>query len=221
VEAGTFLVVAKDPALVRASFGLADSVVVGVIGGWPSLNDAGSGGVPADRVRLLDAGGEPCDAVPYRGESSVRGGSLERLSVDLPSDYAGSWAESVDSRRGTPGRDNSMKAPGSMSAAPGALLIAGARVLRRRGGEALPVVLRLTAAARGRRLTVRVHDLLGRPLRTLVEGQRFDSEGAFLWDGRDERGVPVPPGLYVIRADALPEEGAAARASSVPMAVAR
>ena len=221
VEAGTFLVVAKDPALVRTSFGLADSAVVGVIGGWPSLNDAGSGGMPADRVRLLEADGTPCDAVPYRGESSARGGSLERLSVDLPSDAAGSWAESVDPRRGTPGRENSMKAPGSMAAAPGALLVAGARVLRRRGGEAAPVVLRVTAAARGRRLTVRVHDLLGRPLRTLADGQRFDSEGAFLWDGRDERGEPVPPGLYVIRAEALPEEGAVARASSVPMAVAR
>jgi flagellar hook assembly protein FlgD len=112
-----------------------------------------------------------------------------------------------------------MKAPGSMLAARGALLTAGARVLSRRGGEAVPVVLRLTAVARGRRLTVRVHDLLGRPLRTLVEGQRFDSEGAFLWDGRDERGAPVPPGLYVIRADALPEDGVPARASSVPLAV--
>jgi hypothetical protein len=219
-KAGSLLVVAKDPARVRASFALADTMVVGVIGGWPSFNDAGSGGLPADRVRLLEAGGAPCDAVPYRGESSARGGSLERLSVDLPSNAAGSWAESVDTRRGTPGRDNSMKAPGSMAAARDALLIAGARVLRRRGGEAVPVVLRLTAAARGRRLTVRVHDLLGRPLRTLVEGQRFGSEGAFLWDGRDERGAPVPPGLYVIRAEALPEEGASARASSLPLAVA-
>jgi len=218
--AGSFLVVAKDPALVRGSFALADTMVVGVIGGWPSLNDAGAGGLPADRVRVLEADGTPCDAVPYRGESSARGGSLERLSVDLPSDAAGTWAESIDPRRGTPGRENSMKAPGSMAAARDALLVAGARVLRRRGGEAVPVVLRLTAAARGRRLTVRVHDLLGRPLRTLVEGQRFDSEGSFLWDGRDERGAPVPPGLYVIRAEALPEEGASARASSVPMAVA-
>ena len=221
MEAGSFLVVAKDPASVRATFALADSVVAGVIGGWPSLNDAGSGGAPADHVRLLDDRGTPYDAVPYRGESSARGGSLERLSVDLPSDAAGTWAESVDPRRGTPGRDNSMKAPASTAAARNALLVAGARVLRRHGGDAEPVVLRLTAAARGRRLTVRVHDLLGRPLRTLVEGQRFASEGAFLWDGRDERGAPVPPGLYVIRADALPEAGAAARATSLPMGVER
>ena len=218
--AGSFLVVAKDPALVRAAFALADSAVVGVSGGWPSFNDTGSTGAPADRVRVLERGGAPCDAVPYREESSARGGSLERLSVDLPSDAAGTWAESVDPRRGSPGRDNSMRAPGPMAAARGSLLIAGARVLRRHGGVAVPVVLRATAAARGRRLTVRVHDLLGRPLRTLVLGQRFVAEGAFLWDGRDDRGAAVPAGLYVIRAEALPEVGEAARASSVPLAVA-
>lgn len=219
-SAGSILVVAKDPALVRGAYGLPDSAVVGVSGGWPSFNDADNGGAPADRVRVLDAGGAPCDAVPYRAESSARGGSLERLSIDLPSDAAGTWAESVDPRRGTPGRENSMKAPGPMTAAHGPLLVAGARVLRRHGGAAVPVILRATAAARGRRLTVRVYDLLGRPLRTLVEGQRFLAEGAFLWDGRDDRGEAVPPGLYVIRAEALPEDGEAARASSVPLAVA-
>jgi flagellar hook capping protein FlgD len=216
---GSLLVVAKDPALVRAAFALPESAVVGVIGGWPSLNDTGSAGSPADRVRILELGGAPCDAVPYRAEAIARGGSLERLSPDLPSAAAGTWAESVDPRRGTPGRENSMKAPGAMTAARGPLLVAGARVLRRRAGEAVPVVLRATAAARGRRLTVRVHDLLGRTLRTLVEGQRFVGDGAFLWDGRDDHGAAVPAGLYVIRAEALPEDGEAARASSVPMAV--
>jgi hypothetical protein len=220
VEAGAALVVAQDPALVRARFGLADSLVLGVLGGWPSLNDAGPDDGPADRVRIVGCDGAPCDAVPYRADASARGGSLERLSVDLPSDAAGSWVETIDPRGGTPGRENSLRAPGRGSVARGPLLVAGSRVLRRRGGAAVPVVLRATAASRGRRLTVRVHDLLGRPLRTLVEGQRFASEGAFVWDGRDDRGDAVPPGLYVVRAEALPEDGAGARASSLPMAVA-
>ena len=217
---GTYLVVAQDPTLVCARFGLADSMVLGVEGGWPSLNDTGPEGGPADRVRLLGKDGAPCDAVPYRAASSVRTGSIERLSADLPSAAAGTWAETLEPRGGTPGRENSMRAPGSAEAARGPLLIAGSRVLRRRGGGAVPVVLRATGAARGRRLTVRVHDLLGRSLRTLVEGQRFASEGAFVWDGRDDRGAPVPPGLYVIRAEALPDGGERARASSMPMAVA-
>ncbi len=219
VRAHALLVVAQDPALVRARFGLPDSVVLGVAGGWPSLNDAGSDEGPADRVRVLDSHGFPSDAAPYYPRASARNGSLERLSVDLPTAAAGSWAETIDAMKGTPGMPNSMRAPGAGAGGQGRLLVASAPVLRRRGGELLPLVLRATGHALGRRLTVRVHDLLGRSLRTLVEGQRFFAEGAFLWDGRDGRGAPVRSGLYVVRAEALPEEGLPARSSSLPIAV--
>ncbi len=218
--AGALVVVAQDPALVRARFGLPDSVVLGVVGGWPSLNDTGGEDGIADRVRIVGKDGVPCDAAPYRGTASARGGSLERLSADFASSAAGTWAETIDPKGGTPGRENSMRAPGASVAARGPLLVAGGRVVRRGNGGAVPVVLRTTPAARGRRLTVRVHDLLGRPVRTLVEGQRFASDGAFVWDGRDDHGDAVAPGLYVIRAEALPEDDASIRASSVPMAVA-
>jgi hypothetical protein len=218
--AGALLVVAQDPALVRARFGLPDSIVLGVAGGWPSLNDTGGDDGIADRVRIVGKDGVPCDAAPYRGAASARGGSLERLSADFASSAAGTWAETIDPKGGTPGRENSMRAPGASVAARGPLLVAGGRVVRRGNGGAVPVVLRTTPAARGRRLTVRVHDLLGRPVRTLVEGQRFASDGAFVWDGRNDHGDAVAPGLYVIRAEALPEDDAAIHASSVPMAVA-
>jgi len=219
MEAGTYLVLAQDPARVRAHFGLADTIVFGVTGGWPSLNDEGAAGQPADHVRLL-LDGAPSDAAPYWSDASERGGSLERLSPDLPSAAAGTWLETIDRSGGTPGRANSMHAPGAGVSARGPLLVAGARVLRRDGGESPPLVFRATAEAKGRRLTVRVQDLLGRPVRTLVDGQRFLAEGAFLWDGKDDHGAPVPPGLYVIRAEALAEEGTPARSSALPLAVA-
>lgn len=217
--AGSYLVIAQDPARVRARFGLADTVVLGVTGGWPTLNDEGPSGEPADRVRLL-LGGAPSDAAPYWGETSERGGSLERLSSDLPSAAAGTWLETIDRSGGTPGRANSMHAPGAVVAARGPLLVAGARVLRRGSADSPPIVFRATPETKGRRLTVRVQDLLGRPIRTLVEGQRFVAPGAFLWDGKDDHGAPVPPGLYVVRAEALAEEGAPARSSALPLAVA-
>jgi len=218
-EAGSYLVIAQGPERVRARFALADTVVLGVVGGWPALNDEGTGGEPADHVRIL-IDGAPSDAAPYWGEASERGGSLERLSPDLPSAAAGTWLETIDRSGGTPGRANSMHAPGADVAARGPLLVAGARVLRRDSNDAPPIVFRATPEAKGRRLTVRVQDLLGRPIRTLVEGQRFVAPGAFLWDGKDDHGAPVPPGLYVVRAEALAENGAPARSSALPLAVA-
>ena len=220
LAAGSYLVVAQDPAAVRSRFGLPDSAVVGVVGGWPSLNDDAPPGLPADRVTLALTDGVPVDAMTYFGDETVRGGSLERLSSDLPSGAPGSWSESVAPEGGTPGRANSMRAPGGPAPGGRALLVAGARVLSARAGDPAPIVFRVTEAARGRRLTVRVHDLLGRPVRTLTDGQRLATDAAFVWSGADDRGDPAPPGLYVVRAEALPEDGAAPLASTLSIAIA-
>jgi flagellar hook assembly protein FlgD len=66
---------------------------------------------------------------------------------------------------------------------------------------------------------IRVVDLVGRRVRTLVEGQRFESEGAFAWDGRDAAGTWVAPGVYVISAEAAAEDGRGPRRTAIPVAV--
>ncbi|HET9251688.1 MAG TPA: lamin tail domain-containing protein [Candidatus Eisenbacteria bacterium] len=225
IAAATTIVIAQDPAAVRARFALPESLVLGLQGGWPSLNDGSSAGsTHADRVRVLvDA--LPSDAVPYAGDRSARGGSVERLSTGLSSASPGTWSETIDPTGGTPGRANSVRAPERGEARGRGLLVASARVIRARdaggaGGSGSPVVFRVTEEALGKRLTVRVHDLLGREVRTLVEGQRFPVDAAFVWDGRDGRGTAVAPGLYVVRAEALPDDAGAARSSSVLLAVA-
>jgi hypothetical protein len=47
---------------------------------------------------------------------------------------------------------------------------------------------------------VTVHDLLGRRVRALVRGCLEPGSHSLLWDGRDDSGVPVPSGLYFVRA---------------------
>jgi len=218
LPAGAFLVIAQNPQAVRDRYGLDSSLVVGIQGAWPSFNDTPGPTGWADVVRVTDEAGVPCDVVPYVSRASSRGGSLERLSPDLPGHLSGSWGECIDPSRGTPGRANSLRAPDREGSGRGTLIIASARVLRRDLGLA-PLLLRLTAEARGRSIVVRVMDLLGRPVRTLVQGQRFESEGAFAWDGRDGAGSWVPPGLYVITAEAMAEGGRGPRRSSIPVAV--
>ena len=44
-----------------------------------------------------------------------------------------------------------------------------------------------------------VYDVLGRRVRTLVEGEVIAGDNAATWDGLDERGEPVPSGIYVAR----------------------
>jgi hypothetical protein len=203
--AGEFIVVAEDPSRVVARYGVPAGAVFAVTGGWPPLNDSDGPSGISDAVRIVGAADAPADVAPYRGADAYGGGSLERLSPDLPSAARGSWGESVDPAGATPGRPNSLRAPESGGAPHGPLLVASGRILRRADGA--PLLFRLTPEARGLALTVEVRDLLGRTRRVLVRGQRFASEGAFAWDGRDVEGSPVPPGIYIVRAEGVADAG--------------
>ncbi|MGE5175541.1 MAG: lamin tail domain-containing protein [Hyphomicrobiales bacterium] len=218
LAAGARIVVAQDRARLLARFPLDSALVFPVDGAWPALNDTDGPDGTADRVRVF-VDGIPSDDVAYDARAALRGRSLERLSPDLPGHDRGSWGESVDPLGGTPGRENSLRAPDGGEGRHGALLRASARVVRRDGG-APPLLLRLTPEARGRMLDVVVRDLLGREVRTLVRGQRFASEGAFAWDGRGDDGAPVPPGLYVVSAEARAETSLPPKRTALAVAVA-
>ncbi|HYR52961.1 MAG TPA: hypothetical protein VET83_10135 [Candidatus Dormibacteraeota bacterium] len=219
VRAGEILVVAQSPALLRSAYSLPDSAVLGLHGGWPSLNDTDGDDGFADRVRVVDSLGIPCDAVPYRSEYAERRASIERLGIGLPSASPNTWAETVDPHAGTPGRPNSLSAPKGEGRPKGALLVASSRLVRRSAEAQAPVVLAFGESARGRKVRVVVHDLLGRVRRRLMDGQRVLSDVAFVWDGKDDEGAPVPAGIYVVRGETIPEGGAPATSGSLALTV--
>ena len=218
--AGEIFLVAQTPDLVRAAHALPESLVLGCRGGWGALNDTDRDDGFADRVRVVDSLGVPCDVVPYRSSYAERDGSIERLGVTLPSDSPNSWAESIDPHAGTPGRANSLAAPPHGAGSRGALLLASTRVVRRRAGDSVAsVVLAFGDDARGRRVRVLVHDLLGRPRRLLVDGQRVLGDAAFVWDGRDDAGAPVQAGIYIVRAETIPDGNEPARSGNLALTV--
>ncbi|MFA6111979.1 MAG: FlgD immunoglobulin-like domain containing protein, partial [Candidatus Latescibacterota bacterium] len=47
-------------------------------------------------------------------------------------------------------------------------------------------------------VTLRVHDLLGQTVRTLVDGPAAPGRYSFSWDGRNEAGRPVATGTYLV-----------------------
>jgi hypothetical protein len=48
-------------------------------------------------------------------------------------------------------------------------------------------------------VTLRIYDLSGRLIRTLLDGETFVGQRAFIWDGSDEAGRPVVTGTYIYR----------------------
>jgi len=225
-RAGALHVVASDPARLLARHAIPESLVLTVDGGWLALNDAppsGGGGATArtDVARVVDARGIPSDTVPYFAAWSVRGGTLERISTRLPSAASATWTECVAPAGGTPGSRNSIAAPNLDR--PGALplLAMPSRVLRRDGaGGAGALVVEVGTGAAGGSVRLEIVDLRGRVRRVLADGMRFGGAGAVVWDGRDDAGAPVPPGIYVVRLEAAFGSEAPTRRAAVAVAVA-
>jgi hypothetical protein len=60
------------------------------------------------------------------------------------------------------------------------------------------VTIRFVTTALGR-VRVAIHDVSGRHVCTLEDDVREPGAGALRWDGRDDRGARVPPGVYLVQ----------------------
>ena len=67
----------------------------------------------------------------------------------------------------------------------------------------------------GAAVTLDMYDLAGRRVRRAHEGMSGNGSYALEWDGRDERGLLVPPGLYLYELRVQADEGAERRWGSV------
>jgi flagellar hook assembly protein FlgD len=57
-------------------------------------------------------------------------------------------------------------------------------------------------AQSGDRLRIRVYDIAGRCVRTLVDGRSTVGAHQLSWDGRDDRGARLRPGIFHVRLEA-------------------
>ncbi len=51
-------------------------------------------------------------------------------------------------------------------------------------------------------VTIKIYDILGREVRTLVNRKLDAGSYEELWDGKNDYGIPVSSGLYLIRMQA-------------------
>jgi flagellar hook assembly protein FlgD len=63
------------------------------------------------------------------------------------------------------------------------------------------------ALPRESRVTLRIYNIIGQKVVTLVEETRGAGYYEVLWDGRNEAGVSISSGVYFFRIDAVPTGG--------------
>ncbi len=166
---------------------------------WQLLNDAGA--PVADHIRVVDDAGRTSDDVAYSGDWAPAGISVERLAVDLPSDDPGAWTAAPFGA--TPLRENG--AARTITSSGGFLRMEPGVVQAQAPGL---VLLELAERLRSGALTV--HAMDGRLVRRFA-GPALAGRRLIVWDGRDEAGDPLRPGLYLVtvQGEAVGAEAAA------------
>ncbi|MFZ1948182.1 MAG: lamin tail domain-containing protein [bacterium] len=214
---GSFLVLVEDPAgfeqVCPESLGCA---CLRPAGGWPSLNDTDGPLGFADAVCIRDPHGAAVDSVAYRESWARAGVSVERIDPAAVSRDPANWSPHCGHSGGSPGMPNSVA---FILPSTGKLMELSAEVISPDGDghdDVLAIAIRAGGTVR-----LRVFDVNGRPVRSLLDGERVESGRVTFWDGRDAGGAAVPVGVYILLAEVTPPGGGGALGAKRPVVVVR
>ena len=208
VPAEGFLVIASDSSVFEDWPELLDipNAITAVLG--RSSLGLGNG---SDEIMFLDATGATTDSLIYSETwhnplvTSTAGRSLELLHPDLHLQGASAWTTCPHPSGGSPGRRNAAYNDTPFPA-----------ILREAGIVTSPnpfspdgdgfedhCIFSWNLPAAIALLRLRIYDIEGRCIRTLLNSVPSGSTGVTVWDGLDDTGSRARIGMYVVLAEAL------------------
>ncbi len=194
LEPGGFWILTADTSKFLAAFPGADARRVTKPGGaWPTFNDADGSDGFADRIRIRATSGAVLDSLEYTARwIGTAGVALERVDPGGATQLASNWSPSVDPSGGTPLARNSLALlPGENLE--GALIVPEGPLEDDGGGLRVPIAWHLERPAL---LSMELFDMRGRTVRLLKPLESSGTVGRIVWDGRDDAGRDVPPGIF-------------------------
>lgn len=157
-------------------------------GSWPHIRDGQKSGGISDSIRIRASDGT-IEEIALPGAAPAPGVSLERIDADLP-EGPSAWLPCGDPSGSTPGR-----IAGSSGWIPGARPLSVNPRIVYPGSNGIVIEGSLGNEPGEVRLTLL--DLNGREVRCLMRDIWAVGAVSASWDGRDESGVAVTPGIYV------------------------
>ena len=158
-----------------------------------SFGRAGWSNSSVESVILCSPEGDTLDRVLYE-PAAKPGRSLERSGGRDPGDEwsnSGEWSHSLVVG-GTPGRSNSVDEP-----------LAPRVVIEARPDPFSDVVgIHFKLPDAPALVRMRMFDVEGYLLATLLDGEQTGPASSVSWDGESDTGDPVPPGLYIVHIEA-------------------
>lgn len=169
----------------------------GAVTRWPALNNGG------DALRLVDVSGALIDEMSY-ADSPRPGRSIERIDPTVSSSDFENWIVNALDEGGTPGRENrSVVLPGAVS------------IKSEPDPFGERTTIRATLSAPRSFVLLQVYDRRGRLRRRLLDGVEVGSTLEVSWDGRDDSGRLVRPGVYILSLERSGTDGSVSSARAL------
>lgn len=202
---GEYVALSENPEDIISQYPLPDSVDI-------LENDLPAFDADRGNATLLH-GTTILDAFDYREEQhsalleNARGVSLERLSIDLPTQQDGNWHSAAEAAGfATPGYQNSQLtevAPGN-----GAVFQIPERTFSPNGDGVADILhLEYQTEQAGYLANIRIFNAEGVPVRQLTRNEFLATQGRILWDGSLDSGEPARTGIYIVWIELFLPEG--------------
>jgi hypothetical protein len=194
IAPNTFFIIAADSSVLDF-FDLNNSPLL-TISKWPELNN------DEDDIVIFDANENIIDGLHYTNKwGGTRGISLERINPGLASDNSSNWSSCVHIHGGTPGRKNSIFVE---VLPPDAELCISPNPFSPDGDCRDDVtIINYQLPFNLSQIHVKIFDIRGRQVRFLVNNRSAGTNGAIVWDGRDDQGQICRMGIYIVYLEAI------------------
>ena len=185
ISPSTFLILTEDRNKFLATYPEVNSSII-QIESWQTLNNSDDGVVLKDSSYFL------VDSIAY-GALPPHGISWERIDYDKESNDSSNWWRCVDPLGATPGKENSVHTTFSsniqLELSPNPFSPDGDGF-----DDELNIEYQIPL---GSNLTLKIYDVKGRLVRTLLNEQPQVS-GKTVWDGKNDEGKIVRTGIYIL-----------------------
>lgn len=170
-----------------------------------SLNNDG------DNVIMKDLTGTIIDSIKFSPNlhnpeiADVNGRSLERINPNMSGNDSRNWSTSANPAGGTPGKQNSIFAiniptASSLSFSPNPFSPDG-------DGFEDHTIISYNLPAATSMIKIKIFDVRGRFIRTLVNNEPSGSSGQVIWDGMNDEKQKARIGIYVVLLEAFDVNG--------------
>jgi len=219
LKPGAYLILAADTTIYNR-FGYLQAVDSSrriVFSSSLSLSNSGA------TIKITDVLKNTIDSVAYSPKwnnsnvSDTKGYSLERITWTLPTIQPSNWSTCANPLGGTPGLKNSIYVQNnlqtSLSISPNPFSPDG-------DGFEDFTIIKYKLKANTAQVRVKIYDVKGRVVRSLLNNQFSGSESQIIFDGKNESGEKLRIGIYICYLEAVDDQGGTIESTKATFVVA-